>query len=308
MKKKPTTSKLSRRPKEVPTAEEAVGAVPSTAAAEEGTEEPSPLLPVSPSEEAIGQPVRYPSEELVGSGGFAPTVCMEKRIVAPPKPKSPVFNDGILPPGMLIVMLEQGRRTVFRVVYVNNSRAWCVPPGSAQHEGVGISSTAYVEVVDPKEAETKAAEWAKEAKAQYPGKRLSDNEETGPMASSAAIPVADKSNRDKNKAAKATLAAKRGAAGIPLRGAAAKSAATKKDKPPKTVRSCGCGCGEETTGYFAPGHDARWHGWMKKLADGRLTPGSPEVKKVVGKLDLKKTKTGFVPTLDYKGDKYVAKH
>lgn len=59
---------------------------------------------------------------------------------------------------------------------------------------------------------------------------------------------------------------------------AKKAAGPKRDKAPKTVRQCVCGCGEETTGHFAPGHDARYHGWIKKLADGRIQRNGKEVK------------------------------
>lgn len=52
----------------------------------------------------------------------------------------------------------------------------------------------------------------------------------------------------------------------------AKKPAAKREKAPKKVRNCACGCGTETTGHFAPGHDARVHGWIAKLADGRIEP------------------------------------
>lgn len=52
--------------------------------------------------------------------------------------------------------------------------------------------------------------------------------------------------------------------------AAAKKPAEKREKAPKTVRKCACSCGTETTGFFAPGHDARMHGWIKKLESGKI--------------------------------------
>lgn len=60
---------------------------------------------------------------------------------------------------------------------------------------------------------------------------------------------------------------------------ATKKAATKKAAAPKRVKvekeesPCHCGCDTPTTGKkgFAPGHDARMHGWAKKIGDGRMT-------------------------------------
>jgi hypothetical protein len=66
-------------------------------------------------------------------------------------------------------------------------------------------------------------------------------------------------------------------------------------KPPKTVRKCACGCGGETTSYFAPGHDARLHGWITKLADGRIEPKDIPAS-TRAKLNLKQTGAGFKAT------------
>jgi hypothetical protein len=41
-------------------------------------------------------------------------------------------------------------------------------------------------------------------------------------------------------------------------------AASKRDKS----NPCRCGCGELTGGTFRPGHDARYYGWLKKVASG----------------------------------------
>jgi hypothetical protein len=60
--------------------------------------------------------------------------------------------------------------------------------------------------------------------------------------------------------------------------AKAKANGAAKAKAPKEVRNCVCGCGTETTGYFAPGHDARYHGWVKKLADGRIGRNGKDAK------------------------------
>lgn len=53
---------------------------------------------------------------------------------------------------------------------------------------------------------------------------------------------------------------------------AKKAAAPKaaKAKTEKVLNECLCGCGGMTGGNFAPGHDARVHGWGKKIARGDM--------------------------------------
>lgn len=53
---------------------------------------------------------------------------------------------------------------------------------------------------------------------------------------------------------------------------AAKKAAPKvaKAKVEKVMNDCLCGCGTSTGGNFAPGHDARVHGYGKKIARGDM--------------------------------------
>lgn len=53
---------------------------------------------------------------------------------------------------------------------------------------------------------------------------------------------------------------------------AAKPAAARREKKVIKPHPCGCGCMEvlETAGSFKPGHDSRLHGYIKKMADGRL--------------------------------------
>lgn len=52
----------------------------------------------------------------------------------------------------------------------------------------------------------------------------------------------------------------------------AKETAAKAEKSSKVAVKCGCGCGEMTKpgSKFLQGHDARFHGRCRKLADGRL--------------------------------------
>ncbi len=55
---------------------------------------------------------------------------------------------------------------------------------------------------------------------------------------------------------------------------------TKKDKGPKAAKTkkgprernnkCRCQCGTLTGGTFAPGHDARFYGWLKKIASNDM--------------------------------------
>jgi len=46
--------------------------------------------------------------------------------------------------------------------------------------------------------------------------------------------------------------------------------AEKSKKATKPTRPCYCGCGGETQSRFVPGHDARFHGWARKIAKGDL--------------------------------------
>lgn len=88
----------------------------------------------------------------------------------------------------------------------------------------------------------------------------------------------------------------------PLSGAAAKAKANKKERPPKTVRACGCGCGGETTAYFVPGHDARYKSWMKQLGEGKIDQAGLRKlmgQKTFGKYSFKKKGAGFVANETY---------
>jgi len=232
----------------------------------------------------------------------------------------------LLQQGEIIRMVPNG--PPYRVEMVNESRAYCVPlkgqqrvarVGEGEAEirefeslggGVSISPRAIVERIDERDLD--------ESERQR-NKRKQEVNQSGEttMATASAIPVAEKSARGREKVRKAALARKRADkhAGLPgtggkrkLAGAAARSAGTKK-KVVKTVRSCACGCGEETMSYFAPGHDGRWHGWMKKIAGGADPAEVIPSKKVRDSYTFKSNgKGGKVPTLDYRGDPYKAKH
>lgn len=82
-----------------------------------------------------------------------------------------------------------------------------------------------------------------------------------------------------------------------------------KDKEPKVLKPCQCGgCDAQTTGYFAPGHDARFKGWLLKIEKGDakreelLEPAViAKYKWVPSGLEGKSGK-GFRPTTNYKGE------
>ena len=50
-------------------------------------------------------------------------------------------------------------------------------------------------------------------------------------------------------------------------------------KTPKPLNVCFCGCGGLTKGNFVPGHDARFHGTVKKVLRGELN-AEEELKKL----------------------------
>lgn len=69
------------------------------------------------------------------------------------------------------------------------------------------------------------------------------------------------------KAAPAKPAAK---AAKPAAKPAAKSAKPAASKKAEVLSKCLCGCGATTKSRFAPGHDARVHGWFKKVINGQM--------------------------------------
>lgn len=131
-----------------------------------------------------------------------------------------------------------------------------------------------------------------------------EQEETTAMNTTTTTTVvpAEQSVKEKIAAAKAKAAAKQTAGGavtVPAGAAAAltadaatmpkavttknvaKPAVARKEKvakEPKAVRVakakvwnlCGCGCGSSTLSRYLPGHDAKLHGWMKRVGDGRM--------------------------------------
>ena len=67
-----------------------------------------------------------------------------------------------------------------------------------------------------------------------------------------------------------------------------------------TGARCACGCGEGARKHFKAGHDARYIGRLKRVADGRLKPGDlPKVMRDAVK--LKKSGDGWIATVHYDG-------
>lgn len=86
-------------------------------------------------------------------------------------------------------------------------------------------------------------------------------------------PVASKSksNEENQMATAVKTVAKK--ATVKAAAPAKKAVVAKKAAAPKAEKvygPCICGCGGQTTGNFCPGHDARVHGWQKKIERGEM--------------------------------------
>ena len=62
--------------------------------------------------------------------------------------------------------------------------------------------------------------------------------------------------------------------GTPAAPKAPKAAKAQQPKAEPVVKTCLCGCGATTKSFFVMGHDARFHGWLKKIALGKLDPAT----------------------------------
>lgn len=205
------------------------------------------------------------------------------------------------------------------VQYVNSSGAYVVPLAAISrdikghtitftHGGRTISTNAIVETVSPLLMGGNSPEYQRyvrmaRALREDKGKvvDMAGKRKGAPLAEFDTNPI-DMSEAEQAEAGGHTVTVESltpNKAGKDMAKKAAKLAPKngKKEKPAKTVRACACGCGGETTGFFVPGHDARMHGWIKKLADGRLDPKDGTIpKSVITKLGLVATKTGFKAT------------
>lgn len=205
---------------------------------------------------------------------------------------------------------------VYKVETVNHSRAYCLPikkktvkvrtldpeTGLAVNrefdktdDGISIAVMSLV---------TRVTEAEALASVDIPPKRQTKAKEDTMGAS--AIPVAgsSKSAREREKDRRSSRASKREARAAAVPGARRVT----REKAPRTVRKCFCGCGEETMSYFVPGHDARFNGWMKKIASGKMEVDElkKSVRDAVG--PWKKKGDGMVPSKDYKGNPYKGAH
>ena len=195
------------------------------------------------------------------------------------------------------------------VQYVNSSGAYAVPLSSVNREikgqivgftagGRTISVTSAVEVVHPLTMGGNSQEYRRYAiMAKRSGKGFDvgtakgttfDTFDDQPLAEGYTAdqeePETVSTNEGMNDMAKKAAKAKAKTAGK------AKTA-----KAPKEVRKCACECGTDTTGYFAPGHDARMHGWIAKLTDGRIERKDIPTK-VANRLALVQTANGWKAT------------
>lgn len=95
-------------------------------------------------------------------------------------------------------------------------------------------------------------------------------------------------------------------AGVPKQTAAKaakapKTPAVAREKKEKTVRDCICGCGGKTGSAFVPGHDARFKGWLGKIAKGQGKPSDFMSASLAQRLGPWVDKgEGKVPTKTYK--------
>lgn len=212
---------------------------------------------------------------------------------------------------------------VYKVETVNSSRAYCIPlkkqlvkvqtlnPESGVAEdrefdkskdgGISIAVMSLVTRVTEEEALSSADT----TKRQQPSV---DKRKEGKAMAASPIPVAGKSARESEKSRRLAQARKRADRQVKA-GLGRLARAHAKDKPPKTVRKCFCGCGEETTGFFAPGHDARFNGWLKQIEKGKSTAEKLLTKTQRDALGpWKKRGDGFVPSKNYKGEPYKGAH
>ena len=204
-----------------------------------------------------------------------------------------------LEPGRLFRTLPGGQ--IYRVEMVNESRAQCIAISSLKQlsddmdefSGRVINISSRSCVIYLTEEETRAALTDRSASTSIKEKLM--------PAAVVGIPVAPRSIKEKNRDMARSRETKKALNTRSLTGAAAKAKANAKPKAERKVRDCACGCGEETMSYFVPGHDARFKGWLKRIARGD-EHGMP--KKVYNSYTWKKKGDGFVPTTDYKGEPY----
>lgn len=198
------------------------------------------------------------------------------------------------------------------IVYVNESRAYCKPLSGKQRQfAPGSGETASFESlgesfnISPNSA---VAQCHRESLNPVQLDRLerimaaTEIAETTQSTRGAAIPGMTRAQK---------LARKPKSEARPLGTKAnGKGKAERKAAAPKTVQKCKCGCGEETGGFFVPGHDARFKGKLLRIERGEDTPEkilgarvASEYKwvSVTRKVDGEEVK-GKIPSMNYKGE------
>jgi hypothetical protein len=88
----------------------------------------------------------------------------------------------------------------------------------------------------------------------------------GPTAADIKAKVEKLKQKAASKAAAPAAKPAKAAKGAP----AAKAPKAPREKKERVMSPCRCGCGTETGGTFAPGHDARFYGWLKKVSAGTM--------------------------------------
>lgn len=224
--------------------------------------------------------------------------------------------------------IVQYESRIWRVGLVNPSRARLDPVSGTTHElltakftsygaSVNISPTSPLDVLEDKfltpeqhrRAENLAHRTEESLIIQQPEGFVNTGEESA-MAEAVGQPVTPAKSKAKVPPAAAvaqpTVSAQKQANKERLANLKAKATQKQEEKaakPPKekTVRPCGCGCGEQVSAYFAQGHDARFKGWMVKVERGTMAVKDlpPMVQK---SYQFKKVGEGYVTTKNYKGE------
>jgi hypothetical protein len=168
-----------------------------------------------------------------------------------------------------------GKRQVFRVVSAS-------PTSAILEGGLAVSLYGHSWYRRSRTADERGIDSDTYAVLDYPGRsghNSTNRQEEDEMAKVAGVPVGNK------KAAKK----------------AASSRAPKQSKAAKTVRDCICGCGGKTGGAFVPGHDARFKGWLIKIAKGESKPSDLMSASLAQRLGPWKDKgEGKIPSKTYK--------
>lgn len=194
---------------------------------------------------------------------------------------------------------------IWRIGLVNTSRARLDPvsgfsvtspvsgKGSFLTYGtsVNVSPNSTVEVIE------------EEALSDAELRRLMHLEERDGMASNVAAPpvgeVKEKSLKEKNQERRAGLEQKKAAEKEERE---KRRAEAKAEKVAKSKQPCKCGCGQLTGGFFFPGHDARFKGWMLQIERGQKKPPELLTEEVIKSYKWVKTEKGLRTTTNYKGE------